>query len=211
MSVERTMLLVALALGGPVAAQAETGESTVTETNGALEAADESSIQWAIGVTLGWQERRDYGNARRSNLIPEIVGFGYLPTSHPRLYLRPGVRLGYSGLQQPEYARGLSYREDDAVLAGELGVLYDALVIPSLTVGAGLVGRRIEAASVIDTVDTSALDGTELQPMLYAQIGTGLSFGDGSIVLEPFVRYEWVRRDARIDWRYGLEATVLVF
>ncbi len=158
-------------------------------------------FQLAVGLSASWQERRDYGNETRSNFVPELVALGYAKTAVPRLFLRPGVRLAYSGLEQPEFPQGITFREDEAILSGEVGVVYDGLFIPSATAGVAMHYRHIGADSNIATVDTSSLGGSEVQPMLYAQIGAGLSLASGLIVVEPFVRYEWLRRDPRLGFR----------
>ncbi len=165
-------------------------------------------VQAAAGAVLGWQHRKDFGEASRQNLVLELVGVGYVPLPYRRLHARPGVRLGYSGLEQAPQPEGVALEERDLTASAEVGVVYDGVAIPSLAIGGGVVIRRIDL--VTDGVAGGGLDRGETLPMLYAQAGLGLSFAGGLVVVEPQLRYERVHRDERLRWRYGVELTVRV-
>lgn len=90
-----------------------------------------TGTQAAAGFGLSWQSRQDYGKLVRSNFVPELLGLAYIKTSVPRLFLRPGARIAYSGLEQAEYPMGLVMREHDLMASGEFGVVYDGLIAKS--------------------------------------------------------------------------------
>jgi hypothetical protein len=175
---------------------------------GPVPSARADRVQAAAGAGLGWQHRKDFGEASRENLVLELIGLGYVPLPYRRLYARPGARFGYSGLEQAPQPMGISLEERDLSMSAEAGVVYDGVAIPSLTIGGGLVLRRI--ALVTDGVTGDSLDRNETLPMLYVQAGLGLSFARGLLVVEPQLRYERVHRDERLHWRYGVELTVRV-
>lgn len=170
-----------------------------------------TGTQAAAGFGLSWQSRQDYGKLVRSNFVPELLGLAYIKTSVPRLFLRPGARIAYSGLEQAEYPMGLVMREHDLMASGEFGVVYDGLIAPSLATGVGLDYRRIGAKSSLPGVDVNVLRRSEYQPFVYVQAGIGVSIHRGLIILEPFARYERIRRDERSHWRFGLDLSVQLF
>lgn len=166
-------------------------------------------LRLAAGASLGLQQRDDYGAGSRAALVPELVFFGYLARGAPRVYLRPGIRVGFTGSDQAEMPQAVQLREYDLEVAAELAVLHDGVVIPSLAFGAGTIGRWIQ--SDFQTPITTS-DGTrfELLPAVHAQLGLGMPLARGGLVLEPFVRYDHVFGDDRVGWGIGLEATVAI-
>jgi hypothetical protein len=168
-------------------------------------------LQGAAGVSVGWLERRDYGEATRANFIPEVVGYTYLSLGH-RLFLRPGVRIGYSGLSQPDMPAAVAMREHDVAFSAEAGLVFDATVVPSLSVGTGVVARSVSLTTQAPVAaGDEQLSHWEALPMIYSQLGLGLPMWKGKLLVEPFVRTEWLRGDPRSHWRYGLDITVRVF
>jgi hypothetical protein len=162
----------------------------------------------AIGLSTSWLRRNDYGDRTRGTLALELVGLSYRETAHDRLFLRPGLRLGYVGLAPAEMPASLRFVERDATLAAELGAVHDGVVIPAAALGAGITVRHLalDVRPPIET-DEEPLSRWELLPVAYAQVGAGLPFARGLIVLEPFARFELVAGDRRARWRTGLDLT----
>lgn len=171
--------------------------------------AQPKELHVAAGTALSWLEVQDYGEERRSNFIPELVGYGYWPVLSERWFLRPGLRLGYAGLTQADAPQDLRFEERDVLWSAELGLLYDGVVIPSFTLGGGLLHRWIDvdAASSI-TVSESQFSRTETLGWGYAQVGLGIPFAQGTVVLEPFFRAQLTAYDERSYIRYGAELTI---
>lgn len=165
----------------------------------------------AVGVAAAWQERADYGEDTRASFAPELVGFGYVPVGGGRLYLRPGARLGHAGLSRPEMPNALRIAERDVSVAGEIGLVRDGAVVPSLTIGAGAVSRwiRLETSPPVSAPD-ERISRHQLLGTFHAQVGFGIPLA-GRFLIEPFVRFESVRADDRGHWRYGVELTARVF
>src|SRR4051794_5123183 len=179
----------------------------------AIAAADVRADGWsgAIGAGVAFELRDDQGTELRSNAVPQLVGFAYHRLTD-RLYLRPGVRLGYSGLTQPMMPRSISILEHDVAAGGDLAVLYDGVVVPALGIGATLRRREIDLGGD-GLVDRSAAPAarTEWLGGVFAQAGLGIPFGRGAVVVEPYVRYERVPRDDRLGLSYGLDLTIRMF
>jgi hypothetical protein len=164
----------------------------------------------AIGLAASWQNKADYGGQTRANFVPELVGFGYVGFEAPHWFLRPGARLALSGLVQADMPEHLAVHERDLIGQFELGVVYDAVVVPSLTFGLGAMWRRIEletGGAVRAAADN--ISHHEVLPVASGQLGVGVPLG--GLLIEPFVRYEVVAGDDRLSWRYGVEATVAAF
>jgi hypothetical protein len=166
----------------------------------------------ALGLAASWQERHDFGENTRANFVPELVGFGYLGLGQGRLYLRPGVRLAYSGLTQAEMPYALQIEERDLTATGELGLLLDGPAIPSLTFGGGAASRWI----ALDVEEPVSREGERISRHQflgtgYVQAGLGIPLVRGMLVAEPILRYELVSGDDRGHWRYGVELTAQLF
>jgi hypothetical protein len=166
----------------------------------------------ALGLAAGWQQRSDFGENTRASFVPELVGFGYLRLGETRLFLRPGARLAYAGLSQAEMPHAVHIEERDVIATGELGLLVDGPVIPSLTAGGGAASRWISldvrepATARRDRISRHQLLGTG-----YLQAGLGIPLVRGVLVVEPILRYELVSGDDRSRWRYGVELTAQLF
>lgn len=165
----------------------------------------------AIGAGVAFELRDDQGTELRSNAVPQLVGLAYHRLAD-RLYLRPGVRLGYSGLTQPLMPSSISIREHDVAAGGDLAILYDGVVVPALGIGATLRRRAMDLGGD-GRIDLSAapMSRTEWLGGVFVQAGLGIPFGRGAMVVEPYVRYERVPRDDRLGLTYGLDLTLRVF
>lgn len=165
----------------------------------------------AIGAGVALEQREDYGTDTRTNPVPQLVGLAYHRLAD-RFYLRPGLRLGDSGLAQPTMPRGLSITEHDLSAAGELSLLYDGVVVPALGIGTMLRRRELDLAGD-GRIDLSMAPAarTEWLGGVFVQAGLGIPLGRGAVVVEPYVRYERVPRDDRLGLSYGLDLTIRVF
>lgn len=170
--------------------------------------ADDTHI--AAGASLSLQQREDYASGSRTAAVPEVVVVGYVDTRASRVYVRPGLRVGFAGLDQAEMPQAIQMREYDLDAVAELGVLYDGVVIPSLAVGAGGVARWITRE--VDSPVSGGAGETrfELLPAVQAQVGLGVPLARGGLVLEPFVRYDHVFGDDRVGWGVGVDATIVI-
>jgi len=166
--------------------------------------------QLATGASFGFQNRNEYGTGTFSRIYPEILAYGYLGGFAGPVWLRPGLRLAYVS-EQVEMPQSLRVEERDFSVAGELGVVYDWYVVPSLALGGGIISRKIslKTSGAISSGE-DAVSTSETLRFLQAQVGVGIPFWKGFVVVEPYYRYASVEKDARIKSAYGLELTFRV-
>ncbi len=164
-------------------------------------------LSFAAGLSLGFLRVQELGDVHRFSFIPSLVGFAYVPVL-PRVYLRPGLRLGYSGLQQAQFSHGAGVEEHSLQGTAELGVQYDAWLVPALSVGGGAQRREIDFMGRGIVVDSDAIDRTEWLGLLYAQVGLGLPLWDGLLVIEPYARVQHTFSDARSLLQLGADITI---
>ena len=168
------------------------------------------TFQLATGASFGFQNRKEYGTADFTRAHPEIVVYGYFGGFLGSAWLRPALRVAYLA-EQPEMPQSLRVEERDWTFAGELGAVYDWYVVPSLSVGGGVIRRRIELVTKgAISVGREDISRTEVLPFVHGQIGVGIPLWKGFVVVEPFYRYTGVKGDARITSTYGLELTFQV-
>jgi hypothetical protein len=162
--------------------------------------------RFALGASFGFLRQEDLGGSIATRFIPSLVGLAYVSLA-PRLYLRPGARLGLSGLWQPAAATDARVEEHGLQGRAEVGLLYDAWVIPAIGVGAGLERRSIDFVAGGNVQDSGALDRTEWLGSLYAQAGLGVPLFHGFTVVEPYVRIHHTFSDDRASSEVGFDIT----
>jgi hypothetical protein len=162
--------------------------------------------RFAVGASFGFLRQADLGGAVVTQFVPSLVGLAYVNIA-PRVYLRPGVRLGLPGLSQPDAASDAHVEEHGVQGRAEISVLYDAWVVPALTVGTGLERRSIDFVARGTVQDSGALDRTEWLGSVYAQAGLGVPLMRGFIVIEPYYRRHHTFSDDRSSSELGFDIT----
>jgi hypothetical protein len=164
----------------------------------------------AIGAGLSFYNRQDYGEAAFTQLAPEFVTYGYLPV-FSNFWFRPGIRLNYSW-QQPDMPQALRIEETDFKYMLETGIVFDWIVIPSLSYSFGQIYRTSNfkvGTPITDYKDD--ISGSESIPISQFQLGLGFPILRGFILFEPYTRYTIVQNDKRFGWGYGFEITFQTF
>lgn len=188
-----------------LAAPAQQEPSADHELAGALD--EQSEVSFAAGVSLGFLRMQELGAVYRFRFVPALVAHAYVPLA-PRWFLRPGVRLGYAGLEQAQSSYGAGIEEHSVQGTAELGLQYDAWLVPALSVGAGAQRREIAFVGRGIVAGSDVLDRTEWLGLLYAQAGLGVPLWDGLIVIEPYARVQHTFSDARSLLQLGADITI---
>lgn len=164
----------------------------------------------ALGASASFNSSAADPKSSFEQFSPEVVAYGYHHLSGP-LWLRPGVRLGFTW-HNPEMPSAVQIRDFDTRLGVETGILLNGPIIPSLTLGTGLIYRHtsLVTASEIITVEKDLISGSSLLPYLRAQVGLGIPIQKGWMVIEPYARYTQVLADPRAGWGLGIEATLSI-
>jgi hypothetical protein len=195
--------------GGSAREPAQLATPEASPSRGESHAASEPrSVSFALGFSLAAELRADYGASTRAAFTPELLALAYLPLPLRDLYLRPGVRVGYDGLGQADMPRQLRVLERGHHELLELGLLFDGVVVPALTFGAGMQQRFITLETSGAVRGTRALDHSEILAVAYGALGLGIPIERGLMVIEPFVRVQHVFGDGRSLFRLGLDATL---
>jgi hypothetical protein len=169
--------------------------------------AQAGQVSFAAGVSLGFLRVQELGSVRRFDFVPSLVGLAYVPVA-PRVFLRPGVRFGYAGLEQAQFSHGAAIEERSMQAMAELGVQYDAWLVPALSVGGGVHRREIDFVGRGIVADSDVIDRTEWLGLMYAQLGLGLPLLDALIVVEPYVRVQGTFSDERSLLQLGTDITI---
>jgi hypothetical protein len=181
-------------------------QETPSSPADASEARAPQPVQFALGVSLGLLRQRELGAETETLVIPSLLGLAYFPLA-PRFYLRPGVRVGYVGLDQPEHSAGARIDERGVQGTVELGVLYDAWLVPVFALGAGTNVRWIDFVASDNVMESIVIDRTEVLGLVYAQAGIGLPLFGSAVVVEPYFRLQFTFSDDRALLQYGADLT----
>ncbi len=167
---------------------------------------DESSpgVSYALGVSLGFLQQRALGNTSHTAFIPSLLGLAYVPLA-PRLFLRPGLRLGYTGLNQAGASYGARIEEHGVQGTAELGISYDAWLVPAFAVGTGFDYRSVNFVGRGIVADSDAIDRKEWLGLGFAQLGLGIPLFRGGLVMEPYARLQYTLSDDRSLWQLGFD------
>jgi hypothetical protein len=166
----------------------------------------DSNVDFALGLSLGFLRQQGLGSELETGFIPSLLGLAYVPVA-PRLFLRPGVRFGYVGLTQPPSSYGARLDEHGLQGSAELGLSYDAWLVPTLALGAGLEYRYLDFVGRGIVADSNAIDRKEWLGQFYAQAGLGLPIFRGALVVEPYARLQYTASDDRSLLQLGVDLT----
>ena len=190
---------------------ASSGSPNVQGGSPLLNGAGNDNPRLAVGLGLGWTNRTDYGQNNFTRFAPEYLVQTYSPRIDQNFYVRPGLRLSYAWLQ-PEMPSSVRVEETDFNISPEVGFLYEWYVIPAVTFGAGADIRTLTLKTQGPMVGTdSNISNRETLWFGYFQGGVGLPLLKGLLVIEPYFRYNFVRRDNRVKYGYGVDTTLEVF
>lgn len=142
-------------------------------------------------------------------LAPELIGYGYLHVHGP-VFARVGARLGSRGWIERDMPSELNIHEREVSVAGDIGLVRQGAVVPSLSFQVGLAHRWFDVTATDIDVSMSKFGSSEWLPMLALQAGLGLPLTK-RLLVEPFVRFETLVSDSRLGLRWGIEATVAIY
>lgn len=173
-------------------------------------AADAANFHLAAGGAGVFYIRQDYGESTFSQFAPEAVVYGYLPIFH-HFWFRPGFRINYSWLQ-PDMPQAFQIKETDLRYMLETGLVFDWVILPSLTYAFGYTYRNTTLVTNYPIVSVNdSVSGSENIFYSHLQLGIGFPIMSGFIVIEPFGRFVMIQNDYRFKWAYGLETTFQIF
>ncbi|MEY4575758.1 MAG: hypothetical protein RL701_461 [Pseudomonadota bacterium] len=191
-----------------LASSAHTSAQNPPPSAAASHAPDPARFSVAVGLSIAEELRGDYSASTRAAFAPELLALGYIPLPLRDVYLRAGMRIGYDGLDQADMPRQVRLTERGLHELVELGILYDWVVVPALSIGGGLAQRFIDLETRGGVKGTQRLDHTEVLGQIYVALGLGIPIAHGLVVIEPFFRVQHVFDDPRAVLRLGLDVTL---
>lgn len=165
---------------------------------------------FAIGGGVSVYYTQPYAEQTITQPAPEAVIYAYLPLGK-HLYLRPGARINYSW-DQNESPESLNIKETDLRYYGELGLVFNWIVLPSFSIGLGVDRRTTTFATKPPIyVFQDNISTAENLFTTYIQTSVGFPIIRGWLMIEPYLRYTIVQNETPQGLGYGIEATVELF
>jgi long-subunit fatty acid transport protein len=162
----------------------------------------------AIGGGTSVYYSESYAEQTVTETAPEAVIYAYFPVGKNFL-LRPGVRLNISW-DQTENPQALHIKETDFRYFAELGIVYDWVVLPSLSVGVGVDRQHLKFTTEYPiSISYDHITATTNLFASYFQASVGFPLVKGWLVIEPYVRYTLLQDQGGAQGLgYGIEATI---
>jgi len=107
-----------------------------------------------------------------------------------------------------EFQKTLQFYRKDYGFTLETSLLYEWIVIPTLTIGQGLYYQKINILYTKNTGDQ--LSHSDILYYLYAQLGVGIPIQKGEWILEPFLRFAYAPEDPELFFGYGVHLSWLI-
>ena len=162
----------------------------------------------SLGAAFAASNRNDGGGVTSRIHHYEVFAQSYLKSPADNLFLRSGVRLGYEHIPDEEAPQSIKIREQSFRGGFELGILYEGLMVPSISLQAGALRRKLtlDTSSQITSKSTD-FPTIEWLPMGTLNLGLGLPIEGGKLDLEPFYRFVWIAKDTRQASQWGIDAS----
>jgi hypothetical protein len=162
----------------------------------------------SVGAAFSASDRNDGSDFFTRVHHYEFTSQSYIQLPMERLFLRPGIRFGFDSLPNEGSPQWLNISERTHDGGIEMGIVFDGLLVPSLSWQSHLLARRL-------TLNTKGLVGsssnhfprTEWLSSNSVQLGLGLPIEGGKALIEPFYRKVWIQGDDRQNQRWGVEAS----
>lgn len=165
---------------------------------------------FAVGGGVAVYYAQPYGEQVITQPAPEAVMYMYFPVGK-NFYLRPGLRMNFSW-DQNESPQSLKIKESDFRYFGELGVVYNWIVLPAFTIGLGVDQRTTHlSAKPPIYVPNDNISSKESLFTSYFQASVGFPLIHGWLMIEPYARYTIVQNEKTQGLGYGIEATLEIF
>ena len=162
----------------------------------------------SLGAAFAASNRNDGGGVTSRIHHYEVFAQSYVSLPAENLFLRPGVRFGYEHIPDEQAPQSIKIREQSFRGGLELGILYESFMVPSISLQAGVMRRKLtlDTSSQITSKSTD-FPTIEWLPLGTLNLGLGIPIEGGKLVLEPFYRFVWIAKDTRQTSQWGIDAS----
>ncbi|NBW80737.1 hypothetical protein EBR21_03190 [bacterium] len=166
----------------------------------------------SVGLGYGGSSQTDSSNIEIQVPSFEFFGQGYVPLPVENLYLRPTARIGYETPDRTDDAQSLSIKESTLKSVLEMGVVHDGLVVPAVSIQAGMMKRSLslQTSSPILSAGGGSLTRSEYLWNFAATLGVGIPVLNGRIILEPYYRFVRIETDMRQRTQIGVDLSLAI-
>lgn len=162
----------------------------------------------SIGAAFSVSNRNDGSDVYTKVQHYELCSQSYIQLPFERIFLRPGIRLGFDHIPDEGAPQWLSISERTFEGGLELGIIFDGLLVPSISWQSHLLARRLtlKTGGLVHS-GSGHFPRTEWLNSNAVNLGLGLPIEGGKVLVEPFYRRVWVKGDERQSERWGIEAS----
>ncbi|MEY3902387.1 MAG: hypothetical protein RL189_1693 [Pseudomonadota bacterium] len=164
-----------------------------------------------LSLGIGLVNSQLLDSSELATRIPSYEVFAQVYASLPEenFYLRPAVRFSYEPESNVELPTSLSLREQTIKAAAELGLLYNGIIVPAVTLQGAMLSRNLRLYTADPVIASSANSLSRRETLWQAAVtaGVGFPFADGSLVVEPFYRLMQIQDDNRQSTQWGCDVS----
>lgn len=202
-------------IGATVYADTDANRMTVISTTQSTYSDVNYDRKFGIGFGFAYNSKAVETENSYGQITPEVSGYAYYPVGSSMI-VRPGIRLGYTGSQQPQktLAKSISINEYDFKGLAEIGFLFPntSFLIPAFSVGGGSIYRVISLKTQAPVIQSDeAISRSSYLPFVQGQVSGIIPFENGQYEIAPFFRYVQIFNDSRVNWYIGVEGSLGLF
>ncbi len=164
----------------------------------------------ALGGGLAVYDMPFYATQKTTQFSPEFVAYAYFPIEYNLLF-RTGMRFNYAW-DQTKNTQSVQINQTDFRYYADIGLAYNWIVIPSISLGLGADYRTIKLHTEPPIyVPEDHISNSKNLGSIYIQASVGFPLIKGALVIEPYGRYTLVENPGTDTWGFGIEATVQIY
>jgi hypothetical protein len=164
-----------------------------------------------LSLGVGFVNSNVLDSSELTTSIPgyEVFAQVYAQLPADNIYLRPAFRLSYEPETNEELPSSLGLREQTFKSAAELGILYNSIIVPAITLQGALLSRSLKLYTSAPVSGSGANSLSRAETLWQAAVtaSVGIPFAGGSLVVEPYYRLVEIQGDNRQSTQWGCDVS----